>query len=62
MEPLVIPGQNEKISDKDFIRLVNRAQAIILILANADVSVPIKDKLWIANDTLIGAMRLKTKI
>lgn len=58
-EELVMPEPGEKISDKDFVRLVNRSQAIIIYLQSLDLPVEVIDKLFIANTNLQDAMRRK---
>ena len=59
MEPLVMPAAGEKISDRDFVRLVNRAQAIILYLTSLDLPPSVLDKLEVANKDLISSMNRK---
>jgi hypothetical protein len=59
MEPLVIPNAGEKITDRDFIRLINRAQAIVLTLSSLDLPVEVVDKLVLANEEMISAMNRK---
>lgn len=58
-EELVMPNAGEKISDRDFVRLVNRSQAIILYLQSLDLPVDVMDKLYHANESMISAMRRK---
>lgn len=60
-EPLVMPAAGEKISDRDFVRLVNRSQAIILYLTSLDLPVEVIDKLVLANEDLIAAMSRKVR-
>lgn len=59
MEELVTPKSGEKISNRDFVRLVNRSQLIILYLQSLDLPVDVMDKLVHANDDLISAMNRK---
>lgn len=56
---LVMPNAGEKISDKDFVRLVNRAQAIVIYLQSLDLPVDVMDKLVHVNEDLQTAMRRK---
>lgn len=58
-DELVMPNTGEKISDRDFVRLVNRAQAIVIYLQSLDLPVDVVDKLVHANDDLQTAMRRK---
>jgi exonuclease III len=58
-EPLEMPNPGQEISNSDFVRWVNRAQAIILCLQALKVPVEVADKLHLANDDLISAMRRK---
>lgn len=56
---LVMPNAGEKISDRDFVRLVNRAQAIVIYLQSLDLPVDVMDKLVHVNEDLQTAMRRK---
>lgn len=58
-KPLVLPSAGEKISDSDFVRLVNRAQAIVLYLQTLDIPETVKDKLYTSNQDMIAAMNRK---
>lgn len=59
MEPLVMPEAGQPISARDFVRLVNRSQALILYLGTLDLADDVKLKLEEANDKLIDAMNRK---
>lgn len=60
-EPLVTPNPGEKISDRDFVRLVNRAQAIALYLTSLDIPQDVKDELEAANERFKAAMSRKLR-